>query len=102
MKREYLTPSKYSDVCAELFTEDSLEQNLTVRSLLGLSFKLRRLAFRKDVVPTTFVYPMESCKRCNWTNKRQKTSELTVSKQRANSSAIAQEKDLYLNPNPSS
>ena len=43
MKREYFTPSNSSHVCAELFIEDSFEQNLTVRSLFGLSFKLCRL-----------------------------------------------------------
>ena len=37
MKREFFMPPKHSCVCADLFTEDSFEQNLTVRSLLGLS-----------------------------------------------------------------
>ena len=43
LKRE----SKHLRVCAELFTEGSFEQTLTVRSLLGLSFKPRRLALKK-------------------------------------------------------
>ena len=46
MKRECLTPSKHSRDCAELFTGDSFEKNLTVRSLLGPSFKLRRLVLK--------------------------------------------------------
>ena len=33
-------PSKHSPVWAENFTEDSFEQNLAVRSLLGPSFNL--------------------------------------------------------------
>ena len=59
MNRECFTPSKHSRVCAELFTEDSFEQNPTVMSLLGLSFKPRRLAFQKDVVSTICNFTVE-------------------------------------------
>ena len=52
MKRECFRPLKHSRVCAELFDEDSFEQTLSVRSLLGISFKPRRLALKKDAVPT--------------------------------------------------
>ena len=55
MKRECFTPSKHSRVCAEHFIEDSFEQNLTVWSFLGPSFKPRRLVLKKDAVPTIFV-----------------------------------------------
>ena len=47
MKRECFTPSKHSRIRAEHFTEDSFEQNLTVRTLLGLFFKPHRLALKK-------------------------------------------------------
>ena len=36
IKRECFAPLKHSRICAELSTRDSLEQNLTVRSLLGV------------------------------------------------------------------
>ena len=62
MKRECFTPSKQSHVCAEHFTEDSFEQNLEVRSLLGPPFKLRQLVLKKDAVPTTFKFTMDRCK----------------------------------------
>jgi len=62
MKRECFTPSKHSRVCVEHFTEDSFEQNLMVRSLLGSSFKLRQLALKKDAVPTIFNFTMGRCK----------------------------------------
>ena len=42
-------PSKHSRVSVKHFTEDSFEQNLVVRSLLGPSFKLRQLVEKKDV-----------------------------------------------------
>ena len=59
LKRQSFTPSKHSQVCAEHFTEDSFEQNLTVRSLLGPSFKPGRLALKKDAVPTIFDFTVE-------------------------------------------
>lgn len=62
MKRECFTPSKYSGVCAEHFTEDSFEQNVSVRSLSGLSFEPRRLAFKKDEVRTICNLNVERCK----------------------------------------
>ena len=62
MKRECSTPSKHSRICAELFTEDCLKHNVTVRTLLGLFFKPHRLASKKDAVPTIFYFRMESCK----------------------------------------
>ena len=52
MKREYLTPSKLSRVCAEFFTEDAFEQIFTVMSLLGLSFKPCQRPLKKDAVLT--------------------------------------------------
>ena len=47
MKRECFTPFKHSRVCADVFDEDSFEQNLTVNTLLGLSFKPRRPCIEK-------------------------------------------------------
>ena len=61
LKENGFTPSKHSGVCAELFTEDSFEQNVTVWSLSGLSFKPRRLAFKKDAGPTICNFS-ERCK----------------------------------------
>ena len=61
MKRECFTPLKHWRVCAELFDEESFEQNLTVNSLLGLSFKPRRLALKKDAVPN-YKFIEERCK----------------------------------------
>ena len=59
MKRECFTPSKQW-ACAELFSA-SFEQKFTViRNLLRLSFKPRRLTLRKDELPMTFYFPMES------------------------------------------
>jgi len=37
-EKECFTPLKHSPFCAEHFTEDSFEQNIAVRSLLGPSF----------------------------------------------------------------
>ena len=74
MKRECFTPSKHSRVCAEHFIEDSFEQNLTVWSLLGPSFKPRRLVLKKDAVPTIFDFTVERCKPAIG-QKRRKTSE---------------------------
>ena len=65
MSRECFTPSEYSGVCAELFAEDSLEQNLTVRSLLGLSFKPCGLAFGIDKVSTICIFTVARCKPAN-------------------------------------
>ena len=48
--------SKHSNVCAEHFTEDSFEQNLTVRSLLGASFKPRGLELKIDAIPIYTLY----------------------------------------------
>ena len=62
MKEGGFLPSKHSLVCVRHFTEDSFEQNLVVRSLLGPSFKLRQLVIKKDVVPTIFNFTMERCK----------------------------------------
>ena len=42
----------FTDVCTELFIEDSFEQNVTVRSLLGNSFNPRRVTFKKYTVLT--------------------------------------------------
>ena len=62
MKRTCFTPLELSRFCAELFTEDSFEQNLTARSMLGRYFKPKRLAFQNETVPTIFSFPMERCK----------------------------------------
>ena len=83
MKRECFTLSKHSCVCAELFTDDSFEQNLTVRSLLGLSSKPRRLAFKKVAVPTILNFPMESCKPA-FVKQTTKNKRIMFSEQRAN------------------
>ena len=48
-----------------LFAEDSLEQNLTVRSLLGLSFKPCGLAFGIDEVSTICIFTVARCKPAN-------------------------------------
>ena len=88
MKRECFTPSKHSRVRAEHFTEDSFEQNLTVRTLLGLFFKPHRLALKKDTVTTIFNFPIESCKRAiGQTNDVKQANN--APQQRANSSAIS-------------
>ena len=56
--------SKHSNVCAEHFTEDSFEQNLTVRSLLGASFKSRGLELKIDAIPiyTLYMIPLTMLK----------------------------------------
>ena len=68
-------PSKHSRVCVKHFTEESFEQNLVVRSLLGPSFKLRQLVEKKDVVPTIFNFSMELCKPENGEKKQRNASE---------------------------
>ena len=65
-------PSKQSHVCVKRFTEDSFQQNLVVRSLLGPSFKLRQLVEKNDVVPTIFNFSMELCKPRNGEKKKKK------------------------------
>ena len=56
-------PSKHSRVCVKHFIEDSFDQNLVVRSLLGRpSFKLRYLVVKKDAIPTIFNFAMVRCK----------------------------------------
>ena len=62
MKHKCFTPSKHSHICAELFTEDSFKQNLMVRSLLGLSFRPCRLAFKRDVVLMICNFTVDHCK----------------------------------------
>ena len=58
-KRNALVPQSIQAIFAELFTEDSFEQHLkdlrttSIRTLLGLSFRPRRRAFKKPVAPTT-------------------------------------------------
>ena len=74
MKRESFTLTKHSRVCAEHFTEDSFEQNIAVRSLLGPAFKPRRLVLKRDAVPTIFNFTVERCKPTIG-QKRRKTSE---------------------------
>ena len=63
-------PSKQSHVCVKHFTEDSFQQNLVVRSLLGPSFKLRQLVEKKDVAPTIFNFSMQLCKPANGEKKK--------------------------------
>ena len=60
-------PSKHSRVCVKHFAEESFEQNLVVRSLLGpyFQFRLRQLVEKKDVVPTIFNFSMQLCKPAN-------------------------------------
>ena len=74
-------------VRTDFFTEDSFEQNFTVRSLLGLSFKPRRLAFKKEALATIFNLPMESPQLTD--KQRTKNKQIMLSEQRANSSAIS-------------
>jgi len=93
--------SKHSRVCAKHFTEDSFEQNLVVRSLLGPSFKLRQLVLKKDVVPTIFNFTMDRCKPAIG-QKTTKNKRIIPAEHRKNSSAISQVKyDLYLDAKPS-
>jgi len=47
-------PLKHSCICVKHFTDDSFEQNLVVRSLLGPSFKLHQLVVKKDERTTNF------------------------------------------------
>ena len=61
MNRECSTPSKRWPVCAEPFTEDSLEQKFQW-SLLGLTFKPRRLPFKTDSVPKICNFTVARCK----------------------------------------
>lgn len=89
LKRECFTPSKHSRICAAHFSEDSFQQNLRVRSLLGPSFKPRRLVLKKDAVPTIFNFTVEPCKQATG-QKRRKTSEecLPNSKNRTSRSTV--------------
>ena len=94
MKRECFMPSKHSRVCAKhkrakRFTEDSFEQNLVVRSLLGPSFKLRQLVEKKDVVPTIFNFSMERCKPANAQKKNNETQVNNAHRTAGESSAIS-------------
>ena len=83
MKRKCVTSSKHSHVCAELFTEDSFKQDLTVRSLLGLSFRPCRLALKRDLVLTICNFIVEHRKN----NNKQANNAL---RKMANSLAISQ------------
>ena len=65
MKQKCFTPSKHSLVCAKLFTEDSFEQDLMVRSLLGHSFRPCWLALKRDVVLKICNSIVEHCKNNN-------------------------------------
>ena len=65
MKQKCFTPSKHSLVCAKLFTEDSFEQDLMVRSLLGHSFRPCCLALKRDVVLKICNSIVEHCKNNN-------------------------------------
>ena len=67
-------PSKHSRVCVKHFTEDSFEQNIALRSLLGPSFKVLQLVLKKDAVATIFNFTIERCKPAIG-QKRGKTSE---------------------------
>ena len=69
IKRECFTPLKHSRICAELSTGGSLEQNLTVRSLLGVSFT-PHCRCTDDLSLHCGTLPDH-----HWTNKRRKTSE---------------------------
>ena len=84
-------PSKHSRVCAELFTEDSFEHNLTVKSLLGLSFKPCQLAFKRDAVLTISNFTVEHCKPTIGQIIHKKKPTMP-SEKRANSLAISQVK----------
>ena len=81
-------PSKHSRVCVKHFTEESLEQNLVVRSLLGSSFKLRQLVEKKDVVPTIFNFSMQLCKPANG-EKKQRNEVNNAHRTAGESSAIS-------------
>jgi len=67
-------PLKHSRVCVKHSTEDSFEQNLVVRCLLGPSFKLHQFEVNEDAVPTSFNFTMERCKLAIG-QKQRKTSE---------------------------
>ena len=90
-KRMLYALEEFARLCRTLY-EDSFQQNITVRSLLGLSFKPRRLPFKKDAVPTICNFPGCTLQACNWTYKRQKNKRIMPSEQLANSSAIYQVK----------
>jgi len=62
MTRECFVPLKHLRICVKHFVQNSFEQNLVVRSLLGPYFKLRQLVAKKDAVPTIFKFTMERCK----------------------------------------
>ena len=86
---------QHSRLCAEHFTED-VEQIIEVGIFVGtLYFKLRRPVLKKDAVPTTCNFPMESFKPAiKQTNKKKqrKTKQIIPAEQRANSSIISQVK----------
>ena len=77
MKRECFMPTKHSRVRAKHFTEDSFQQNLVVRSLLGPSFKIHQLVVTKDMVPMTF--------NCMQLNKTMNNKQIMPIEQLANS-----------------
>ena len=64
IKRESFKPLKHSRADVKHFTEDSSEQKLVVRSLLGPSFKRRRLVVRNEAVPL-ICKPAIGQKTCN-------------------------------------
>jgi len=83
--------SKHWRICVKHFIEDSFEQNIEVRRLLGPYFKLRQIVVKKDAVPTIFNFTMERCKAAIG-QKTTKNKRIMPAKQWANSSAISQVK----------
>ena len=63
MKRKCFTPLRHLGIYANEFsTEDSFKQNLTVGSLLGLSFKPCQLAFKRGAIQMICNFTVEHCK----------------------------------------
>lgn len=59
MNRASFEPAKHSRICADHFTADCLQQNLSIRTSLGFTFKPRRLNLKKDAVPTIFHFEVK-------------------------------------------
>jgi len=84
-------PSKHLCICVKHFIEDSFEQNIEGRRLLGPYFKHCQIVVKKDAVPTIFNFTMECCKAAIG-QKTTKNKRIMPTKQWANSSAISPDK----------
>ena len=59
MERASFEPARHSRICADHFTADTFQQNLSIRTSLGSTFKPRRLNFKKDAVPKIFHFEVK-------------------------------------------